>query len=428
MCGRAFCLNGHPNATIKDIIQSRNWIGLPSAMLSVLRSSLRLPTFAVNQLSLASPLAIGWTLAIFSTVASSLVTPLARGAVVGGLNPVTLLLVRLIIATGLLTGTALVTNPALLRIDRRALWRLGVIGLIAGVEICCFFSSLAYMDATMTAMIKSVQPLVVLLWLMLAGERLTGRHWMRLALSMAGLYLLIGVGGYVEPMGLLLLTLSILLYSAILVLSQWWLSEYDSRVITFYLTSIMTVVIAIWWWVRDIGWQNPTMHGWIVIVGSQHMDGEARALCSAPAHRQRADRAALACANTRCDCAVGDLPARTADRGAVGRRCVDPHQRAAGRRRMGPVARLPRCRPLPGQTSVKRWTGRNLLATMTAMKATIAVIEDALWQTLAHEDRPVQRRKSVKLTTVSGRGLQPGVDLDNSSALLSLMERDDDPS
>jgi drug/metabolite transporter (DMT)-like permease len=235
-------------------------------MLSVLRSSLRLPTFAVNQLSLASPLAIGWTLAIFSTVASSLVTPLARGAVVGGLNPVTLLLVRLIIATGLLTGTALVTNPALLRIDRRALWRLGVIGLIAGVEICCFFSSLAYMDATMTAMIKSVQPLVVLLWLMLAGERLTGRHWMRLALSMAGLYLLIGVGGYVEPMGLLLLTLSILLYSAILVLSQWWLSEYDSRVITFYLTSIMTVVIAIWWWVRDIGWQNPTMHGWIVIV------------------------------------------------------------------------------------------------------------------------------------------------------------------
>ncbi len=51
-----------------------------------------------------------------------------------------------------------------------------------------------------------------------------------------------------------------------------------------------------------------------------------------------------------------------------------------------------------------------------------AVIEDALRQILSR--RPVkQPRKAVKLTTVSGQGVRPGVDLDDSAALLAFMEQ-----
>ncbi|ULA62411.1 MAG: Antitoxin VapB25 [Nitrospira sp.] len=51
-----------------------------------------------------------------------------------------------------------------------------------------------------------------------------------------------------------------------------------------------------------------------------------------------------------------------------------------------------------------------------------AVIEDALRQILSR--RTVEQpRKPVKLTTVSGRGVHPGVDLDDSSALLDVMEQ-----
>ena len=52
-----------------------------------------------------------------------------------------------------------------------------------------------------------------------------------------------------------------------------------------------------------------------------------------------------------------------------------------------------------------------------------AVIEDALREALARTEvtRPQIR---VSLKTFKGRGVQPGVDLDDTSSLLDLMERD----
>jgi len=51
-----------------------------------------------------------------------------------------------------------------------------------------------------------------------------------------------------------------------------------------------------------------------------------------------------------------------------------------------------------------------------------AVIEDALRQILSRRAIK-QPRNPVKLTTVSGLGVRPGVDLDDSSALLDVMEQ-----
>lgn len=49
-------------------------------------------------------------------------------------------------------------------------------------------------------------------------------------------------------------------------LTQWWLKEYDSQVATIYVTVLMTVVIAIWWWVQGIVWQPPTANQWWIIL------------------------------------------------------------------------------------------------------------------------------------------------------------------
>lgn len=54
-----------------------------------------------------------------------------------------------------------------------------------------------------------------------------------------------------------------------------------------------------------------------------------------------------------------------------------------------------------------------------------AVIEDALRQTLAQQDQ-VESGKPVRLSTVTGNGLQPGVDLDDSAALLAIMDESSD--
>ncbi len=50
-----------------------------------------------------------------------------------------------------------------------------------------------------------------------------------------------------------------------------------------------------------------------------------------------------------------------------------------------------------------------------------AVIEDALREVLVRRSERAKRRP-VRLPTFGGEGLQPGVDLDDSAALLDLME------
>ena len=52
-----------------------------------------------------------------------------------------------------------------------------------------------------------------------------------------------------------------------------------------------------------------------------------------------------------------------------------------------------------------------------------AVVEDALRMNLAPKDQVAAG--VIRLTTVGGRGLQPGVDLDDSAGLLDLMEEDE---
>lgn len=50
-----------------------------------------------------------------------------------------------------------------------------------------------------------------------------------------------------------------------------------------------------------------------------------------------------------------------------------------------------------------------------------AVLEDALRETLSRRSAPA-KRKPIRVKTVKGDGIRPGVDLDDTAALLDLME------
>jgi Arc/MetJ family transcription regulator len=66
------------------------------------------------------------------------------------------------------------------------------------------------------------------------------------------------------------------------------------------------------------------------------------------------------------------------------------------------------------------------LAARTGRSLT-AVVEDALREVVSRQEGAA-RRAPVHLTTVGGQGALPGVDLDDSAALLELMERPHDPA
>ena len=55
-----------------------------------------------------------------------------------------------------------------------------------------------------------------------------------------------------------------------------------------------------------------------------------------------------------------------------------------------------------------------------------SIIEDALRESFSRE-RDIPQREPVCLITFKGNGLLPGVDLDDSAALLDLMEATGDP-
>jgi Family of unknown function (DUF6364) len=59
-------------------------------------------------------------------------------------------------------------------------------------------------------------------------------------------------------------------------------------------------------------------------------------------------------------------------------------------------------------------------------KSLTAIIEDALRESFARQ-RASSQHEPVQLITFTGKGLLPGVDLDDSAALLDLMETHDDP-
>ena len=51
-----------------------------------------------------------------------------------------------------------------------------------------------------------------------------------------------------------------------------------------------------------------------------------------------------------------------------------------------------------------------------------SIIEDALRQAIAARKQSASRKK-VRLTTVKGKGVRPGVDLDDTRSLMDLMDR-----
>lgn len=214
----------------------------------------------------ARPAWIGWACALGSTLAFSTVTPLGKAVIADGVPASAIIVIRLTITVALLGLSLLRGGLGRLRVDARTLLVSAAVGLSNGAGMLSYFAALAYVDSSIAAMIFSLSPLVTLVLLALRGEAFTRRHGLRLALGLAGVYLLIGPGGQVNVWGALLAAVSIVTVPVQLVLIQWFLPEGDPQTSSFYMLGGMLITAAAGWLWEGAPWQAPTPAGWLAIA------------------------------------------------------------------------------------------------------------------------------------------------------------------
>jgi drug/metabolite transporter (DMT)-like permease len=208
----------------------------------------------------------GWLLAFLASLTFSFAPPIARGAINAGLDPTTLVMLRLVLAVLLIATTTLFMDRRRMQMDRRGLFITAIAGGLNGFGMLLMFWALARVDASVASMLISLLPLVVLTMLALRGERFTHRHTVRLVLGLAGVYLLIGPGGAVDGVGIILLLIANVCFAIHMSLLQWYLRVYDARAVTLYISAAMTVVVLSAWLAEGAQWQSPDWRGWLAIL------------------------------------------------------------------------------------------------------------------------------------------------------------------
>ncbi|MBX3011904.1 MAG: DMT family transporter [Caldilineaceae bacterium] len=208
---------------------------------------------------------LGWALALFASFAFSFAAPIARGVILSGVDSTTILVWRLSLATLFFGITIAVMDWRLFLVSRQTLVVTIFAGATNGLGMLFFFWALERVDASISAMIISLIPLVVLSLLALRGERFTYRHVIRLGLGLGGVYLLIGPGGTVDPHGILLLVTAILCFSCQIVLLQWYLKGQDFRSVSFYISAGMTVVVLAYGFLHGTSWQVSSVQNWLLV-------------------------------------------------------------------------------------------------------------------------------------------------------------------
>ena len=213
---------------------------------------------------------LGWLFALAATVAYSVNTPIARGAILEGMSPTTLLIARFSLGSlllGITLGLTSVGRTGGSRpLDRFGLWMSIGSGLLNAFMITAFFTALETVSASIAALVAIALVQILTLGLLaLRGESITQRSLIRLLIGLSGLFLLVGVGGSADPWGLALLFFGATLFSLHIVSVQWFLKPYNTWIVTTIIVASATIAIFFFWLISGSDLYVPAPIGWIAI-------------------------------------------------------------------------------------------------------------------------------------------------------------------
>lgn len=171
---------------------------------------------------------------------------LGKMAYAGGATPFTVVALRTAVAALLLWLVFILFWRREIPIGWKALVGCLGVGLVNGLGSLLYYSSLSRLSAARAALLNTLYPLWVVLFLFAAGQSLTALTLMRLTLSMTGTYLLTQSGpGELDWLGVTLMIASAAMYGCHLVLGQWVLADVPSRQATLYIVTAMACVVGL---------------------------------------------------------------------------------------------------------------------------------------------------------------------------------------
>jgi len=214
----------------------------------------------------------GWRYALLATLIYSTNAPVARGALLAGMAPTTLVGARFVVGALLFAATLHFTTVGHARgaqrpFDRRAMVMALAAGVINGLTLLTATWGLVSLSASIATLLSiALTPLFVFGLLRLRGEGSTGRDWVRLGVGLLGLYFLVGFQGESSRWGILLTALSAFLYSLHMVMVQWYLRSYNLWRVTAMLIFGATAPALLLWWVTGASLYVPGAIGWSAIL------------------------------------------------------------------------------------------------------------------------------------------------------------------
>ena len=209
---------------------------------------------------------LGWLMAITAIMAYSMNAPLGRGAILLGVNPTLLLIIRFGLSTAVAGGSLLLTDPKKFKIGRKGILTCIAIGGLIACAVLSFYWAIARMNVSIAAVIVSVYPLVVLMGLAFWGEKLTKRKGIRLSLGLGGVYLLLGPSGTADLIGVVLLIGTVISYALYLMFIQWYMGDYPVRAVAFYTDATMCVAMLIFGLAQGIKFEAPPVKAFEYII------------------------------------------------------------------------------------------------------------------------------------------------------------------
>ena len=210
----------------------------------------------------------GLVLALFAVLTASVAPTLVKVGVDANNDPITLLMLRLWIASAIFWVFFSIAQPEILRIDSRALVFTSAAGAANSAGLILFYLAIQHLDASVATMLFSFYPLFTVLMLALRGERLRLKTLLFLSMSLFGIYLFLKMGGDLNLVGILFILGTTFAYALHLNIVQWYLSDYPAQTSAIYIITTMAIITTLVWLFGPRDFSPISAIGWISIGGT----------------------------------------------------------------------------------------------------------------------------------------------------------------